>query len=134
MQFASTSCFQCLLVTWMVLTVVISVKYILVVLTHDWSSLEVVSTDQQLQMGKDPVICCIGRSIMSAASFISFQNINVSTIQDWISIGYLFFTTIVFSIIWCFLMEIKNTTGEVTYEFFTPNIFYNDTIIHICSL
>ena len=32
---------QCLLVTWMVLTVVISVKYLLVVLTHDWSSLEV---------------------------------------------------------------------------------------------
>jgi len=61
----------CILVTWMVLTVVISVKYILVVLTHDWSSLE-----------------------------------------DWISIGYLFFTTIVFSIIWCFLMEIKNTSDE----------------------
>ena len=29
------------MVTWMVLTLVISLKYILVVLTHDWTSLEV---------------------------------------------------------------------------------------------
>lgn len=60
----------------MVLTVVISIKYILVVLTHDWSSLE-----------------------------------------DWISIVYLFFTTIVFSIIWCFLMEINaNRQDQPTKE------------------
>ena len=32
---------QCLLITWMIFTVLISLKYIWVVLTHDWTSLEV---------------------------------------------------------------------------------------------
>ena len=48
--------------------------------------------------------------------------------QDWISIGYLFFTTIVFSVIWCFLLEI-NTPPEVVITIniivfiFTTNVF-----------
>ena len=38
---------HCLLVTWMIFTVIASLKYIWVVVTHDWTSLEVsnLSTD-----------------------------------------------------------------------------------------
>ena len=38
---SSSALLQFLMVTWMVLTIVISLKYALVVLTHDWTALEV---------------------------------------------------------------------------------------------
>lgn len=57
---------QCLLITWMIFTVLISIKYVWVVITHDWTSLE-----------------------------------------DWISITYLFFTSLVYAIVWSFLKEIN---------------------------
>jgi len=57
---------QCLLITWMIFTVLISLKYIWVVVTHDWTDLE-----------------------------------------DWISITYLFFTSLVYAIVWSFLKEIN---------------------------
>jgi len=57
---------QCLLITWMIFTVLISLKYIWVVVTHDWTSLE-----------------------------------------DWISISYLFFTSLVYAVVWSFLKEIN---------------------------
>jgi len=57
---------QCLLITWMIFTVLTSIKYVWVVVTHDWTSLE-----------------------------------------DWISITYLFFISLVFAIVWSFLKEIN---------------------------
>ena len=38
---SSSALLYCFMVTWMVLTIVISLKYALVVLTHDWTALEV---------------------------------------------------------------------------------------------
>ena len=40
---------HCMLITWMIITAVISLKYIWVVVTHDWTSLEVKPMSKSLK-------------------------------------------------------------------------------------
>ena len=56
----------CLLVTWCVLTVFITVKHVWVLLTHDWTAVE-----------------------------------------DWISVTFILFISLVFTIVWCRIQEVR---------------------------
>jgi len=70
---------HCMLITWMVITFLTSIKYIYVVVTHDWTSLE-----------------------------------------DWISITYLLFYLMVFTIIWSFFKEVNSWRANTAEPFSRP--------------
>ena len=57
---------RCFLVTWCILTGLVTIKHLWVVLTHDWTAVE-----------------------------------------DWISVSFLLFTSLVSSIVWCRLLQIN---------------------------
>ena len=77
---------HCLLIFWMIIAAVASAKYLYIVCTRDWTSLEV--------------------------CYFTMQSLEIDhCFQDWISISYLLFYLVVFLIIFSLMKEVQTNSS-----------------------